>query len=1297
MCTPALAWKRTVAFALVTLGAVGYGLAQERSEPVPQWIWAPQHRAGHIPHVTCYFRKTIEFPSVKQVTIGVAGDDHFELYVNGRRIGAGMGEQGVHTFDLTPHVRIGDNTLAVRVENRQGATAGLAARLVIVDRQNRSTIHVSDASWKASLSPSLLWTRAGYFDGRWRPARQLGTFDSFLANQQARLQQDSGATADDPAGSGSSPTTSTLVASQDGQRPLSRRPIADQELEVPREFTVDQVAGHTDVGSVTAICFGEQGELIVAREDGQLWRLVDANDDQTLDSVQDYGQVLKTCQGILPLNGQLYVTGLGDEGLGLYRLTDVDDDGRLDQAMLIVGFQGDNVEHGPHAVTLGPDGMLYVMVGNHSPLRSAFAATSPYRYEYEGDLVRPRFEDPTGHANGIKAPGGYIMRTDAEGKRIEIVAGGLRNAYDLAFDNQGRLFTHDSDMESDRGTTWYRPTRVYQVIDGAEFGWRSGWSKWPDTHLDSLPGIADTGRGSPTGIVVYNHRAFPAGYQNALFSCDWSEGRIWIVRCTEKGAGLTAEAEVFVHGTPLNVTDIDVAPDGSMYFATGGRGTAGNIYRVSWKGNANQPSTVNDRGIDGVLQQRQLQSGWARQRLADVKQQLGDQWSTQLEQAVEDTSRAEAQRISALQIMQWLGPTPTVTLLTELTRASSPRLRRHAAYHLGLHSDAAALQRLNQLISDRDAVVRRIACEGLARHAQPVELDSLVPCLTSADRFESWAARRVLETTPRALWQNRVLTGDDARQFLVGATALVLASPDADTAQAVLGRSLQWMEGFLSDEDFVDLLRLQQVALLRGNLQPADVPELRKQLAEEYPSSSATINRELIRLLIYLQVDWIVDRYVKELERDGSSADQLHLAMHLSFLKSGWNTPQKMTVFQSLAAPSGSGNSVPGYLQNAALQLGAQMNDEERELALQRGYQSPGAALAALLRMPDRLSAEQLTQIQQLDRQLEGQEGESIRRLRIAIVAILARDGGSPASRYLRQIYDADPTRRVEVAMGLAATEHAENWPYLVRSLPILDPGDAREMLVKLRGIRQWPKDAESYRQVILTAQRLADDGAADAISLLEHWQGYAPNSDSPPWQTALEAWKRWFKDEYPDQPVPELLTSGTEGKWDEQALLKHLGRAEQDTLGSVTNGKAVFAKAQCASCHRFGGEGESMGPDLTGVGKRFLKREILDAMLYPSKVISDQYAAKIVSTSSGTTYTGIVAAGVGDELVILQSNGTKIRLPAVEVDEMERSGVSAMPEGLLDALTLEEITDLFAYLLSDAEQLTQAAGHTAR
>ncbi|MEZ6079521.1 MAG: hypothetical protein R3C56_28765 [Pirellulaceae bacterium] len=63
-----------------------------------------------------------------------------------------------------------------------------------------------------------------------------------------------------------------------------------------------------------------------------------------------------------------------------------------------------------------------------------------------------------------------MIRFDTEGKSVELVAGGLCNAYDLAFHPNGRLYVHDSDMESDEGSAWYRPTSLYEVSEGAEYG-----------------------------------------------------------------------------------------------------------------------------------------------------------------------------------------------------------------------------------------------------------------------------------------------------------------------------------------------------------------------------------------------------------------------------------------------------------------------------------------------------------------------------------------------------------------------------------------------------------------------------------------------------------------------------------------------------------------------------------------------------------------------------------------------------------------------------------------------------------
>ena len=131
------------------------------------------------------------------------------------------------------------------------------------------------------------------------------------------------------------------------------------------------------------------------------------------------------------------------------------------------------------------------------------------------------------------------------------------------------LFIHDADMESDEGTSWYRPTRLCHVVPGGEYGWRSGWSKWPEYYFDSLPAVIDTGRGSPAGIVTYNHFMFPARFHGCLFTADWSQGKILAIKLKRTGASYSATTETFLEGNPLNVTDLEVGPDGWLRVSIG--------------------------------------------------------------------------------------------------------------------------------------------------------------------------------------------------------------------------------------------------------------------------------------------------------------------------------------------------------------------------------------------------------------------------------------------------------------------------------------------------------------------------------------------------------------------------------------------------------------------------------------------------------------------------------------------------------------------------------------------------------
>jgi len=149
--------------------------------------------------------------------------------------------------------------------------------------------------------------------------------------------------------------------------------------------------------------------------------------------------------------------------------------------------------------------------------------------------------------------------------------------------------------------------------------------------------------------------------------------------------------------------------------------------------------------------------------------------------------------------------------------------------------------------------------------------------------------------------------------------------------------------------------------------------------------------------------------------------------------------------------------------------------------------------------------------------------------------------------------------------------------------------------------------------------------------------------------------------------------------KWSYEELLAYL-ESPEGKAGSAARGAKVFKDGQCVSCHRFNGKGESIGPDLTAVAQRFQRKEILESIVYPSQVISDQYASKVV-ICSGRTYTGIVARNGNGTTTVLQSDAQKVELKTEEIEEIKPSKVSTMPEGLANRLSLEQIGDLFAYL----------------
>jgi putative heme-binding domain-containing protein len=157
---------------------------------------------------------------------------------------------------------------------------------------------------------------------------------------------------------------------------------------------------------------------------------------------------------------------------------------------------------------------------------------------------------------------------------------------------------------------------------------------------------------------------------------------------------------------------------------------------------------------------------------------------------------------------------------------------------------------------------------------------------------------------------------------------------------------------------------------------------------------------------------------------------------------------------------------------------------------------------------------------------------------------------------------------------------------------------------------------------------------------------------------------------------------------------VQFLDENPQGQTGNVERGKQVFAKANCLKCHKFVNEGQGVGPDLTTVRRRFQRKEILEAIVFPSQVISDQYRTVTVATTDGAVYSGMPITGSAeDKLSLLLADASRLEIKKADIDTMRPARTSVMPEDLFKDLSLQEIADLFAFMETSKNNEAPAEG----
>jgi hypothetical protein len=276
---------------------------------------------------------------------------------------------------------------------------------------------------------------------------------------------------------------------------LPRATAEDLGIQVPEGFEVSLYADDTLAHDIFSMTLDAQGRVVVAGA-GYVKTLHDDDGDGRADRASLYSQVPASgAHGMVFDGADLICTGDNS----VMRLRDANGDGQADgPGEMWTSLR--HTEHGANGLVRGPDGCYFLVCGNDAGVsqKQITTDTSPVK--------QPR--------------SGAVVRFSPEGKPLDVFAHGFRNPYDLDFDADGHLFTVDSDGERDHHLPWYAPTRLFDIAQGQEhgwllMGWARGWNR-PASFFDNVERLVEIGRGSPTGVTVYRHRAFPEHYRGGV-------------------------------------------------------------------------------------------------------------------------------------------------------------------------------------------------------------------------------------------------------------------------------------------------------------------------------------------------------------------------------------------------------------------------------------------------------------------------------------------------------------------------------------------------------------------------------------------------------------------------------------------------------------------------------------------------------------------------------------------------------------------------------------------------------------
>lgn len=170
----------------------------------------------------------------------------------------------------------------------------------------------------------------------------------------------------------------------------------------------------------------------------------------------------------------------------------------------------------------------------------------------------------------------------------------------------------------------------------------------------------------------------------------------------------------------------------------------------------------------------------------------------------------------------------------------------------------------------------------------------------------------------------------------------------------------------------------------------------------------------------------------------------------------------------------------------------------------------------------------------------------------------------------------------------------------------------------------------------------------------------------------------------HPDASIRQRATTLLTGAVSDRQKIVQDYRAALELKPEASRGKALFTK-HCTTCHRLQNEGTEVGPDLAAALRNKTPEGLVIDILDPSREVDPRYINYVVTTTNGRVLTGMIAAETASSVTLRRAQRAEDTVLRTQIDEIQATAKSVMPEGLEQQLSKQELADLIAYLLSAA------------